>query len=125
LVISCGSPQINLYRDARHQGPARVAFQEAAEKLSSRVMGVNAYSYHVPQARRMLVYTEYFREYLVKRGVLPRERIDILPICLPATPPRDHARTPRRVGFVAQDFVAKGGDTLVAAWRIVRGQRPD
>ena len=121
LVVSCGAPQRDLYLNHRRFRRVRVAAMGAVERVLCRVFGVNGSSYAMPQAERVMVYTEYFRDHLHEAGYVGRDRTDVIPIMHAADAGRAiEARTPRVVGFVANDFEAKGGPTLLEAFARVR-----
>jgi phosphatidylinositol alpha-mannosyltransferase len=99
---------------------------ERAEKALGRALGVNCNSYSMPQADRVMVYTEYYRDHLVQGGYVPADRIDVVPIfsLAPSVELKPRPR-PRRIGFVARDFTRKGGNVVLAAYRRVKELRPD
>ena len=127
LVVSNGAPQRYLYTELRGYSRRRTELIESVETAVARAMGINQNSYHLPQATRTLVYTDFLRDWYIKRRIVRADRLDIVPIFLPTpsgvAPFRN--RLPRRVGFVAKDFEAKGGPTLVKAFETVRLKRPD
>ncbi len=125
LVTGSGAPQRDLYLDRRHFSPRRVARLEAAEKFLARLFRVNQNSYHQPQSQRVMVYTEYYRDYMVQNGYVDASRVSVVPL-LGLTPPVDlKPRLPRRIGFVARNFDEKAGDVLLEAYRQVRAQHPE
>ncbi len=126
LVISCGGPLSHLYLDARHYSQARVAALDRADLRLGRALGVNVPDKYLPQAKRLMVYSERARAEIAAQGTIGAERIDVVPT-FQATPPLPPApaRAPFRVGFVARNFEQKGGETLLRAWPLVRQQRPD
>ena len=125
LVMSSGAPQRDLYLDRRKTPRWRVAVAEAAERTLAKLLKVNASSYRQPTAERTLVYTTYYRDLLVDRGYVSADRVDVVPICLSRRDPSPASGLPKRIGFVALDFDLKGGPTLLAAFEIVRRERPD
>ena len=126
LVFSNACPIRFLYTEARGYSKFRVRIVEAVELLSARLLGVNLTSYWLPQATRLIVFTEFLRRWYVEREIFPADRIDVVPIYLPPAPAvsKPNGR-PSRVGFIAKDFAAKGGETLLAAFEIVRQSRPE
>ncbi len=56
---------------------------------------------------------------------MPAAAIDVVPIFLPANPLARSPRRPQRIGFIAREFAAKGGFTLLKAFERVRAVRPD
>jgi len=124
LIISCGAPQRDLYLNYRTHSRQRVNWMERAERGLGRLMGVNCTSYRMPQAERIMVYTEYFRDYLQAGGYMPADRIDVIPIMHQCDAPPITPRKPTRIGFVANDFNAKGGQVLLKAFERVRATVP-
>jgi glycosyltransferase involved in cell wall biosynthesis len=125
LVISSGAPQRDLYLNYRHHSVGSVDRMERWERRLGKLLRVNCSSYEMPQTSRTMVYTEYFRDYLVTNGYVPSELVDVVPIMHKSDQRPIVARRPTRVGFVANDFRAKGGDILLAAFEIVRRTRGD
>jgi glycosyltransferase involved in cell wall biosynthesis len=125
LVISCGAPQGDVYRDRREYSASRVYTLEQVEHSLARIMGMNCNSYRMPQAARVWVYTEYYRDFLLKNGYMKREQVSVIPIMSVATPGGLERRMPKRVGFVARDFDLKGGPTVVKAFEKVRHSKPE
>jgi glycosyltransferase involved in cell wall biosynthesis len=79
----------------------------------------------VRAADRVVTFTHALRRWYIDRGV-PEERIGVVPCFPPAMPSGAVAApVPGRVGFVAGDFLAKGGDTVLEAMAEVRRHRPD
>jgi glycosyltransferase involved in cell wall biosynthesis len=86
---------------------------------------VNVNSYHLPQAERVQAMTQFLKKWYVDRGIAPAERVDLVPIFLKERDVRPANPKPRRIGFIAKDFVAKGGPTLLRAFTEVLKTRPD
>ncbi len=124
LVVTSGAPQTDLYTDRRGHSPARVARMLRAEAVLARMLGVNSCAVALPQAARVAVYTEYYRDWLVSHGVVGRDKIDIVPIMHEPDPRPIEPRVPRRIGFVAHDFNAKGGAVLLKAFEVVKRKAP-
>jgi glycosyltransferase involved in cell wall biosynthesis len=93
--------------------------------LLGRALGVNLPSYATPQASRMIAFTDYLKRWYLERGIMPDDRIDVIPVFLPDTVVTKPNLRPAKVGFISKDFSARGGNTLLEAWKIVRAQRPD
>lgn len=125
LVISSGAPQTEMYLDRRGYSVRRVQAMDIAERAIGRAMGVNCNSSCMPQASRVLVYTEHYRDYLTTRGYADAGRISVVPILLPSGGRQIARRHPKRIGFVARDFNEKGGPVVIDAFRRVREVRPD
>lgn len=124
LVVTCGAPQTDLYADRRGNTPARVARMLRAEKVLARMLGINSCAVALPQAARAAVYTTYYRDWLVAHGVIAREKIDVVPIMHEPDLRPIEPRVPARIGFVANDFNAKGGAVLLKAFDIVKRKSP-
>lgn len=124
LVLSSGAPQPDLYIDRRGYMPRQVNVMGRVEKKLLNAFGVNSVSYHVPQAQKVLVYTDHFRDYLIESGHVTPDRVDVVPIFSVAPPVKVVARQPQRIGFVARDFEEKGGSVLLDAFERVRRSRP-
>ncbi len=125
LVVSNAAPLRFLYTGARGWSPRRADRVERVEKALARVLGVNHVSYHVPQVSRLIAFTRFLQEWYIRAGVLPADRLDVVPIFLPARSAATPSGAPRRVGFVAKDFEAKGGPTLLRAFEEVRRSLPE
>ncbi len=125
LVVSYAGPLRSLYTGARGYSLDRVKRIERVEKLLGRFLGVNLPSYSVPQASRVIAFTEYLKRWYIERAIMPESLIDVIPVFLPDTPVSATNLRPTRVGFMSKDFAARGGQTLLKAWKIVRAQRPD
>jgi glycosyltransferase involved in cell wall biosynthesis len=125
LIISNAGPLRSLYTGARGYSLFRVKWIERMEILLGRLLRVNLPSYSIPQASRVIAFTHYLKCWYVERAVIPERLIDVIPVFLPDTPVASPNPRPRRVGFMSKDFAARGGHTLLKAWRIVRAQQPD
>ena len=125
LVISYAGPLRSLYTGARGYSLTRVKLMEMAEIFLGWSLGVNMPSYAIPQASRVIAFTEYLKGWYVKRGIVSADRIDVIPVFLPDTSVTKSNPQPAKVGFMSKDFAARGGNTLLEAWKTVRAQRPD
>lgn len=124
LVVSSGSPQRYLYTEAREYSERQTDRMEKAEVRMAKVLGINANSYYLPQTSRLMVYTQFAKSWYTDRAILPASLIDINPIFLPSSPLVVPSPHPTRIGFIAKDFAAKGGPTLLQAFEQVRAKRP-
>lgn len=124
LVVSLGAPQRDLYLYARGLSSWQVNIMETVERSLAYGFGINTGLNRMPQSERLLTYTHSSKDWFANQGVMPLDKIDIVPICMEPGkfPGRD--RKPRRIGFVAKDFAAKGGPTLLAAFRELRQSHP-
>lgn len=125
LVVSNAAPQRFLYTQARAYSEGRTRALEIIEKRLGRALGMNVNSYSLPQATRLVVFTQFLKDWYVRNQIMPADKIDIAPIYLPSVPPRRLSAHPHRIGFVAKDFNAKGGATLLKAFERVRTSQPN
>lgn len=125
LVVSCGAPQQDLYMDRRGYSRLRTDMTDRFERAVGKMLTVNRNSGFMPQAQRVQVYTQYYKDFLSDRGFMTRDAIDVIPIMLRRDAAVREERVPRRVGFVARNFVEKGGPVVLAAFERVRSARPD
>jgi glycosyltransferase involved in cell wall biosynthesis len=125
IVTSNALPLRNLYRDARHYSEGRLARIERVEYRLAKWMGINHLSYYQPQATRAIAFTEYLKNWYVKKHIMPAEQVDVVPIYLPTRPIANGNKLPSHIGFVAKDFHAKGGSILLEAFNRVLDSRPD
>jgi glycosyltransferase involved in cell wall biosynthesis len=102
-----------------------VRFADEADRLLARMLGVSHIAHGQSNADRVVAFTHALGQWYIERGV-PEEIVGVVP-CFPAGMPRAGARhsTPGRIGFVAGDFTAKGGDTVLQAMDEIRRRRPD
>lgn len=123
LVLSNAIPVAELYRKARLWSAQRVAVANHVDLMLARMMNVQHVSSALPSANGIITFTETLREWYVRRGA----RTDVLSVvpCSPGPLPAKRLdRVRHRVGFVASDFRAKGGDLLLAAWPTIQGRCP-
>ena len=125
LIISSGAPQKDLYLNNRQYTPVRVCRLQFIDKILGQALRVNCNSSYMPQAHRVLVYTEYFRDYLVNDHYVEADRVSVVPILSIAPSFKLTRRVPRRIGFVARNFDEKGGPVVLDAFKQVRQQYPD
>ena len=126
LLISNAAAQQYLYTDARKYSAARGRILLAIEKSIGKAMKVNLNAYSMPQATRVIAQTQYFKDEMIKYRRVPPENLEIVPFYLPdesvSLTPKEK---PFHIGFVALEFEAKGGPTLLEAFAQVRSLRPD
>jgi len=125
VVVSNALPVRFLYTEARGYSGLHVRALEGMEHLLARFFGVRLTSYWLPGVERVLAFSAYLKDWYVNRRIMPEAQVDVVPIYLSAgtaTIPNKHLQ---RIGFVAKDFEAKGGATLLRAFAIVRQKRPD
>ncbi len=124
LVVTSGAPQTDLYIDRRVRSRAGVSRMLRTDTLLARMLGVNSCAAALPQAARVAVYTEYYRDWLVSHHVIGPEKIDVIPIMHEPDLRPIEPRLPTRIGFVANDFDAKGGRVLLKAFQAVKAAVP-
>jgi glycosyltransferase involved in cell wall biosynthesis len=73
----------------------------------------------------VIAFTNFLKDWYVRRRIVPDAAVDVIPIYLPAAEPAPGRARPTRVGFIAKDFDAKGGPVLLRAFEQVRLRRPD
>lgn len=125
LVVTSGSPLGEVYRDAFRVPPTRLRLMEICERRLARALKVNAYSFWLPQASRLAVYTDHFVEYARRMRLVDDDHLDKIPIFVPVVSQEKASVVPNRIGFVAKDFASKGGETLLRAFQNIRHHRPD
>lgn len=126
LVVSNAISHHYLYKDARNYAVGRLNVLETIERALSRSYGMNNCSYLLPQVSRVIAFTQFMKEWFVEQGIFPPSKIDVIPIYLP--PPaalHESSGSPKRIGFVAKDFKAKGGLVLLKAFELLKSRRPD
>jgi glycosyltransferase involved in cell wall biosynthesis len=130
LVCSNGGALRHLYLDARGYSMPRVRNLERADRVLGRLLRVEVSGEVLKKAARAYTFTRSGTRELRRRRLLDPSRIDYIPFYLPPPPPEQirapgPEHVPRRVGFVARDFKAKGGEAVLEAWKIVVRARPD
>lgn len=125
LAVSNALPLRYLYTDARGYSLTRTRGMEWFERLVAKIFGVNLTSYWLPQAQRVIAFSNYLREWYADRGIIKEDAIDVVPIYLPSTGQAAVHPRPRRIGFIAKDFEAKGGPLLLEAFALVRRKLVD
>ena len=123
VVSSAGYPLTQLYGVRERWTPRHLRGALACESVAARVFDI-----HEPWLRPagdgvMTVYTEHFQRWLVERGVNP-ETVRVAGTALPdlALPPGDSDG--RTLGVIARDFIRKGGDIALEAFRELRAADP-
>ncbi len=125
ILVSNALPLSELYSRARRWGALHVAIADSADRHLARASGVSHIEYGLGKADRVVAFTQTLADWYINQGV-PAERVGIVP-CFPAGLPvvAKHNPVPGRIGFIAGDFAAKGGHTVIAAMSRVREVRPD
>jgi glycosyltransferase involved in cell wall biosynthesis len=125
VLVSNALPLTELYLKARGWSDRRVRITGTVDRGLARALGVDHIEYGLSEVDRLVTFTHALRDWYVDRGV-PADRIGVAP-CFPSAMPSEGTSEPvtGRIGFVAGDFRAKGGDLVVAAMELVRRERPD
>jgi glycosyltransferase involved in cell wall biosynthesis len=123
IVVSNSAASEWLYRDGEGWSAARVAWGRLVDQVLARLTGVNHVAYGLPRATRVISFSEYLRDWYVDRGVAEPARIDVVPPGIEVPELVERERPPSRLLY-AGDFDIKGGDVALAAFDIVRRQRP-
>ena len=126
LVMSNGARVGDLYRDARAWSARRTRWAQRTDLALARLTGVTHNIAVKTSAVRIVTFTDHLRAWYLERGA----DADVV-VTVAAGVPRPVDRPvltrdrPTRVGFVASDFLTKGGDVLCAAVADVVRARPD
>jgi glycosyltransferase involved in cell wall biosynthesis len=125
VLVSNAAPLSELYARARGWGEGRVRFADDADRFLARMLDVAHIEHGLAQADRVVAFTHVLRRWYIERGV-PPDRVGVVP-CFPAGMPvaAVEQSVPGRIGFVAQNFMIKGGDTVLQALDKIRARRPD
>lgn len=128
VVMSAAGPLEWVYADAWGWSPERVKRANRLDAGLATALDATLHARRLGRARRFVAFSEHLRSWMVDHGV-DGTRIDVVPNYVepPTTgdPTKSPVRTPRRLGFVAKDFAAKGGPEALAAFEVLRRERPD
>ncbi len=115
VVVSNAIPLCELYSRARGWGARRVRVTDRVDGVLAQLLGVAHIEHGLAGADRVVAFTHALGQWYVDHGV-PAERIGVVP-CFPSKMPTGAVAqaVPGRIGFVAGDFRAKGGDTVLHA----------
>jgi glycosyltransferase involved in cell wall biosynthesis len=119
VVSSAGYPLTELYSAREAWSAFHLRCALAFESATARALDIHEPWLRPTRDGVMVVYTEHFREWLVNRGV----DADQVLVAGTALPDRDVPRRRsdgRTLGVIARDFVRKGGDIALAAFRELR-----
>ena len=125
LVMSNASTIEELYLGARGWSERRVALASRADAALASRLGVQHTSHEMPKAAAVVCFTEFLRNELLSRRSTQRERLFVAPCFVEPARRNPASHRPHRIGFVAGDFEAKGGRTVIDAFEIVRRYIPD
>ena len=127
VVMSAAGPLEWVYADAWGWPADRVRRANQLDTGLATVLDATLHARRLGRARRFVAFSEHLRSWMSERGI-DRTRIDVVPNYVepPApAPARSAERAPRRLGFIAKDFTAKGGPEVLAAFETLRLERPD
>lgn len=125
IVLSNGAPQPDMYRHVEHWSEPRVRWALTADAGLAALTRVDQPIVRVRRADAVVLFTEHLRAYYEAHRVAPGKPMHVVACPVDPAPRVTQGRTPRTVGFVARDFAAKGGDTLLTAWPRIKAGRPD
>jgi glycosyltransferase involved in cell wall biosynthesis len=126
LVTSNAIVIEELYRRARGWPEMRVRLASEADALLARALKVQHTSHAMSATSAVVCFTEALRRELLRRCATTSDRLHVAPCFVEQRPrPRGRRTRPRRIGFVATDFLSKGGSVVLHAFELVRRQRPD
>jgi glycosyltransferase involved in cell wall biosynthesis len=125
LVFSNACLIEDLYRHARGWSDSHVRLAAWADSALARSLGVQHTSYSMPEASSVVCFTSFLTTLLARHDAVEPSRLHVAPCFVEQGPRRTAPSVPRRVGFIATDFAAKGGNTVLEAFDVVRRVRPD
>jgi glycosyltransferase involved in cell wall biosynthesis len=129
VVMSAAGPLEWVYRDAWGWSDRKVRRANAFDAALAQALDATLHARRLGRARRFVAFSEHLRDWVCANGV-PPALVDVVPNYLAPPPGRPataaaESRAPRRLGFVAKDFRSKGGEEVVAAFAMLRRERPD
>lgn len=125
LVMSNAIALEELYLRARRWSPGHVRFASRVDAALARAQRVQHSSHRMPDAAAVVCFSHALRRELIERRSAAPDRLHVAPCFVEPGVHRSPSSVPRRVGFVATDFQAKGGRTVLAAFDLLREVRPD
>ena len=123
VVSSAGYPLSELYRFREGWSPNRTRVATAGESIMARLFDVHVPWLHPVGNGVMTVYGEHFRSWLIARGV-SADRILIASTALPELERSPLVSNGKTLGFIGRDFLRKGGDIAIGAFRRLHDQDP-
>lgn len=124
MVFSNALPIAEVYSKARGWSQSKTRRAEYVDRTIARLTGVRHIASALESADSIVAFTETLRRWYIDIGART-EVISVVPCSPGHLKMRQDLRVPRRVGFVAGDFAAKGGRTLLGAWEQVAQRLPD
>lgn len=131
VVMSAAGPLSWVYGDAWGWSKGRRAIAESFDRVVGAVWNASMCGVRMGDIERFVAFSAYFGSWLERHG-WNADRIEVVPNYLgletAPTPPSVRGSAPDealRLGFVAKDFVAKGGEVLLDAYRVLRQRHPE
>jgi glycosyltransferase involved in cell wall biosynthesis len=125
LVVSASGTVENVYLDGFGWSRARVLVASRVDAAAARWLRVQHTSHRMREAAVVVCQTRFYRDELIRRGAAEPDRLRVAPFFAEPGPRRAAPERPSTIGFVATEFVAKGGEDVVTAFARVRRLRPD
>lgn len=119
VIASAAGPLAWPYAEAWGWSTARIAVAESFDRWVGAVWDATMCARRRGRATRLVVFSDYLRRWLTAQDI-PADCVEVVPNYLDARATTASARTPRRLGFVAKDFSAKGGHILLDAFDLLR-----
>ena len=123
VVSSAGYPLTELYRMREQWTPLHLRCALAFESAAARALDIHEPWLRPTRNGVLTVYTEHFREWLMERGV-DADQVRVVGTALPDLGLPRKQSDGRTLGVIARDFVGKGGDIALAAFRELRASDP-
>jgi glycosyltransferase involved in cell wall biosynthesis len=125
IVLSNGAPQPALYRDGYGWSRRRVAIAWRTERALAFLLRVDQPVCRMRRTAAVVTFTDHLHDFYLEQGLVSSESLHTIPCPTETASSRPTLeRTPTTVGFVARNFEAKGGPTVLAAWPSVREAFP-
>lgn len=126
IVMSAAGPLEWVYRDAWGWPEHRLRTARIVDRCVGALWDATMCATRGGRSRRFIAFTQYLKDWMVAHGT-PTDQICVVPNYMVAREPsqRDPERVPTRLGFVAKDFDAKGGQVVLDAFELLRGRRDD
>jgi glycosyltransferase involved in cell wall biosynthesis len=125
VVLSNGAPQPALYRDGYGWSRLRVAIAWRTERALAFLLQVDQPVCRMRRTAAIVTFTDHLRDFYLEHRLAPPESVHTIPCPTKAAHSRPTlTRMPATVGFVARNFEAKGGPTVLAAWPTVHAAFP-
>lgn len=126
VVASAGGPLRWVYGDAWGWSDRRLRVADLVDGLIGAAWDATLCGRRLGRADLFVAPSTYLKDWLVARGWTPDDVV-VQPNYLmpPAGPELLRPGPPRTLGFVARDFAAKGGHTVLEVFALLRDSMPD